>query len=110
MVRTHVSISLGVTRDLITGTHIYTCTHTHTHTAEQQMLTYRNSLPQKNVLMTSSIGSVATLITMADEECGDQTEDVGRVGGWITSFDKLLADPLGVQCLLVRGERDSACW
>ena len=47
--------------------------------------------------------------TMADEECGDQTEDVGRVAGWIASFDKLLADPLGVQCLLVRG-RDSACW
>ncbi len=57
-------------------------------------------MPQKNTALTSSFGSVATLTTIADEEVNDPDE-CGRVGGWVASFDKLLEDPMGVQCLLV---------
>ena len=44
---------------------------------------------------------MATITTMADEEGEEGEEEVGRVGGWIASIDKLLADPLGVLCLQV---------
>ena len=64
------------------------------------MSPYRASLPAKNTALTSSIGSVATLTTVADEDVNDP-EECGRVGGWVASFDKLIADPMGVQCLLV---------
>ena len=37
---------------------------------------------------------------MADKAAEDPAE-CGRVGGWVASFDKLLADPLGVHTLLV---------
>lgn len=57
-------------------------------------------LPAKNGLLTSSQGSIMTVTTVADEENQDPQE-VGRVGGWIASFDKLLEDPLGVTCLQV---------
>ena len=40
-----------------------------------------------------------TVTTLAEEEVKE--EEVGRVGGWIASFDKLLEDPLGVVCLQV---------
>ena len=82
-------------------------THTHTHTAAMEQMNsphgtpyHRGGLPQKNGPISSSIGSVATLTTVADEDC-DEPENLGRVGSWVASFDKLLADPLGVQCLLV---------
>ena len=50
-----------------------------------------------------------TVTTVADEE-SQEPQELGRVGGWIASFDKLLEDPLGVTCLQVgpiaeRGER-----
>jgi hypothetical protein len=56
------------------------------------------ALPAKNGLLTSSHGSVMTVTTVAEEE-GQAPEEVGRVGGWIASFDRLLEDPLGVTCL-----------
>ena len=56
-------------------------------------------LPPKNGPLTSSIGSVATLTTVADEQA--DPEECGRVAGWVANFDKLLQDPLGVKCLLV---------
>ena len=66
-----------------------------------QQMPYRG-LPLKHTPLTSSIGSVTTLTTVADEEGADEeVEELGRVAGWVTSFDRLLADPLGVQCLLV---------
>ena len=93
-----------------THTHTHAHTHTHTHIAALEQLNSQigspfhrgggGGLPQKNGPLSSSIGSVATLTTVADEEC-DEPENLGRVGGWVASFDKLLADPLGVQCLLV---------
>ena len=58
------------------------------------------ALPGKNSLITSSHGSIMTVTTVAEEE-GQQPEEVGRVAGWIASFDKLLEDPLGVTCLQV---------
>lgn len=58
------------------------------------------SLPPKNGPLSSSIGSVATITTIADKV--DDPEECGRVAGWVASFDKLLEDPLGVHTLLVR--------
>ena len=55
-------------------------------------------LPPKNGPLSSSIGSVATITTIANKE---DPEECGRVGGWVASFDKLLGDPLGVHALLV---------
>ena len=54
-------------------------------------------LPAKNGPLTSSIGSVATLHAVLK----DEPDEAGRVGGWLASFDKLIQDPLGLQCLLV---------
>ena len=68
--------------------------------SEQIMSPYHTSLPPKNGPLTSSIGSVATLTTVADGAAEDP-EECGRVGGWVANFDKLLDDSLGVQCLLV---------
>lgn len=74
-------------------------THTHTPDASSP---YRGAavLPAKNTALTSSIGSVATITTVADGDVNDP-EECGRVGGWLASFDKLIGDHLGVQCLLV---------
>ena len=63
------------------------------------MSPYHTSLPPKNGPLTSSIGSVATLTTVADEQV--DPEECGRVAGWVANFDKLLQDALGVKCLLV---------
>jgi hypothetical protein len=63
------------------------------------MSPYHTSLPPKNGPLTSSIGSVATLTTVADEQV--DPEECGMVAGWVANFDKLLHDPLGVKCLLV---------
>ena len=41
-----------------------------------------------------------TVTTVTDEE-SQEPQELGRVGGWIASFDKLLGDPLGVTCLQV---------
>lgn len=60
---------------------------------------HHTSLPPKNGPLTSSIGSVATLTTVADEQV--DPEECGRVAGWVANFDKLLQDTLGVKCLLV---------
>lgn len=57
-------------------------------------------LPPKNGPLSSSIGSVATITTVADK-AADDLDECGRVGGWVASFDKLLEDPLGVHALLV---------
>jgi hypothetical protein len=59
-------------------------------------------LPPKNGPLSSSIGSVATITTIADKAAEDPDE-CGRVGGWVASFDKLLEDELGVHALLVSG-------
>lgn len=59
-------------------------------------------LPPKNGPLSSSIGSVATVTTVADQ--ADDPEECGRVAGWVASFDKLLEDPLGVHTLLVSWE------
>lgn len=56
-------------------------------------------LPPKNGPLSSSIGSVATITTVAGK--AEDPEECGRVGGWVASFDKLLEDPLGVHALLV---------
>lgn len=61
-------------------------------------------LPPRNGPLSSSIGSVATLTTVADEQV--DPEECGRVAGWVANFDKLLQDPLGVQCLLVSAYDD----
>lgn len=68
------------------------------------MSPYHTSLPPKNGPLTSSIGSVATLTTVADEQV--DPEECGMVAGWVANFDKLLHDPLGVKCLLVSWERE----
>ena len=70
------------------------------------MSPYHTSLPPKNGPLSSSIGSVATLTTVADEQV--DPEECGRVAGWVANFDKLLEDPLGVKCLLVSCE-DVSC-
>lgn len=59
-------------------------------------------LPTKSNALSSSHGSMMTITTLAGEE-ELKEEEVGRVGGWIASFDKLLEDPLGVLCLQVCG-------
>jgi len=56
------------------------------------------SLPAKNGPLSSSIGSIATTIV---DQVSDDPEECGRVAGWVASFDKLLADPLGVHTLTV---------
>ena len=58
-------------------------------------------LPPKNSLLSSIYGSMMTVTTLAEEEGNKAQEEVGRVGGWVASFDKLLEDPLGVVCLQV---------
>lgn len=63
---------------------------------------YGGGLPPKNGPLSSSIGSVATITTIADK-AADDPEECGRVGGWVASFDKLLQDTLGVHALLVSG-------
>ena len=84
---------------------IYECS-TNTHFAYQTnaslplsslVESVRSGLPAKNGLLTSSQGSVTTV---ADDE-SQEPQELGRVGGWIASFDKLLEDPLGVTCLQV---------
>jgi len=73
----------------------------HTDYPYNQQTPHRG-LPLKHTPLTASTGSVTTLTTVADEERADgEVEELGRVAGWVASFDKLLADPLGVQCLLV---------
>ena len=83
--------------------YVVNCTHTHhTHHTDPSsiiMSPYHTSLPPKNGPLTSSIGSVATLTTVADEQV--DPEECGRVAGWVANFDKLLQDALGVKCLLV---------
>ncbi|KAL5471520.1 hypothetical protein EMCRGX_G029643 [Ephydatia muelleri] len=59
-------------------------------------------LPAKNGPLTSSIGSVATLHAVLK----DEPDEAGRVGGWLASFDKLIQDPLGLQCLLQFMEKE----
>ena len=54
----------------------------------------------KNGPLSSSIGSIATTIV---DNAEDNLEECGRVGSWVASFDKLLADALGVHTLLVSG-------
>lgn len=56
-------------------------------------------LTAKNGAQSSSLGSIVSATSLSEEE--EMEEDVGRVGGWIASFDKLLEDPLGVACLQV---------
>ena len=56
------------------------------------------SLPPKNGPLSSSIGSIATTIV---DQVSDDPEECGKVAGWVASFDKLLADPLGVHTLTV---------
>lgn len=63
-------------------------------------------LPPKNSGHTASMDSIITVTTLAGEEDGEEADgehpmNFGRVAGWCASFDKLLEDPLGVQCLLV---------
>lgn len=41
-----------------------------------------------------------------DDDCEEDDEtdslvEIGRVAGWCSSFDKVLSDPLGVQCFYV---------
>ena len=55
-------------------------------------------LPAKNGALSSSVDSIVTITTLAED---DVDAVVGRVAGWCGSFDKLLADPLGIQCLQV---------
>ncbi len=57
-----------------------------------------SGLPPKNGPLSSSIGSIATTIV---DQAEDDLEECGRVAGWVASFDKLLADPLGVHTLMV---------
>ncbi len=57
-------------------------------------------LPPKNGLLSSSIGSIATVTTIVDK-AKDDPEECGRVGGWVALFDKVLEDTLGVHTLLV---------
>lgn len=63
----------------------------------------RTGLPAKNGPLSSSIGSIATTIV---DKVGDDPEECGRVAGWVASFDKLLADTLGVHTLLVSGREE----
>lgn len=78
----------------------YTWTYcAHTYTDPTLMSPYHTGLPPKNGPLSSSIGSVATLTTVADEHV--DPEECGRVAGWVANFDKLLQDSLGVKCLLV---------
>ena len=73
---------------------MFTCT-------EQAVMSpyHTAGLPPRNGPLSSSIGSVATLTTVADEQV--DPEECGRVAGWVANFDKLLQDSLGVKCLLV---------
>ena len=66
-------------------------------------------LPPKNSLLSSSYGSMMTVTTLAEEEGNKAQEEVGRVGGWVASFDKLLEDPLGVVCLQVSQYHTNTC-
>ena len=49
-------------------------------------------LSSKHSGLSASADSIVTIATLAE---------VGRVAGWCGSFDKLLSDPLGLQCFLV---------
>ena len=62
--------------------------------------------------LSGSVDSVVFVNTLAEEDEDSEYEDdeedslvknieVGRVAGWCASFDKVLADPLGVQCFHV---------
>ena len=55
-------------------------------------------LPGKNSGLSSSVDSIVTITTLAED---DVDLVVGRVAGWCGSFDRLLSDPLGLQCFLV---------
>ena len=55
----------------------------------------------KNGPLSSSIGSLATTIV---DKVVEDPEECGRVAGWVASFDKLLADTLGVHTLQVSGQ------
>lgn len=57
----------------------------------------RMSLPPKNSHLSSSIDSVMTTTTTQAENY----DSAPQVGSWITSFDKLLQDPLGLHCFQV---------
>ena len=59
---------------------------------------YHLSLPKKNSLLSSSVDSIVTITTLAED---DIETIVGQVAGWCGSFDKLLEDPLGVKCFEV---------
>ncbi|XP_019858446.1 PREDICTED: regulator of G-protein signaling loco-like [Amphimedon queenslandica] len=50
-------------------------------------------LPKKNSLLSSSVDSIVTITTLAEDDIV-----VGQVAGWCGSFDKLLEDPLGLKC------------
>ena len=63
-------------------------------------------LPPKNSVLSASMDSIITVTTLAGEDNEDMdggmdSVALGRVAGWCASFDKLLDDSLGVQCLLV---------
>ena len=55
-------------------------------------------LPSKNSGLSTSVDSIVTITTLAED---DIDVVVGRVAGWCGSFDRLLSDPLGLQCFLV---------
>lgn len=65
-------------------------------------------LPSKNSGLSSSVDSIITVTTLAGEGDDDDVDAsvnevvVGRVAGWCANFNRLLEDPLGVECLQVR--------
>ena len=80
------------------------CVHFSPPVAGFQMSPYHHyGLPPKNSGHTASMDSIITVTTLAgeDDAVDSNGASVGRVAGWCASFDKLLADPLGVECLLV---------
>lgn len=94
------------TRDMLSMTKVHprlslppSDLHTTSSAAPQHYGEVGAGLPPKNGPLSSSIGSVATITTVADK--ANDPEECGRVAGWVASFDRLLQDPLGVHTLLV---------
>jgi hypothetical protein len=57
-----------------------------------------SGFPHKNSMLSASVDSIVTITTLAE----DQVDTVvGQVAGWCGSFDKLLADPVGLVYLQV---------
>ncbi len=58
-------------------------------------------LSRQGSMASSSVASLDNNNKSEQQQSGERGVDVGRVASWATDFEKLLADPVGLQTFAV---------